>query len=116
MGRDHPAPAAAPAAVPAPTWSLDMATERVSARPFSTTCSHSGSLSSTGFPVRSVIDSMGLAGHHTPPEARVAPTLDSSSEFRAVGPRVNDPMLFFLTYPLMESPSAAVPLRSDRRS
>ena len=115
MGRFQPAPAAAPAAVPAPTESLDMATARVLASPSSTTCSHCGSFSSTGFPVRSVIDSMGLGGHHTPPDARVAPTLDSSSALTAVGPRVNDPRLFFLMNPLIESPPAAVPLRSYER-
>ncbi len=112
IGRLHPAPDAAPAAVPPLTWSLDMATARVSASPSSTTCSHSGSFSSTGAPVRSVIDSMGLGGHQTPPEAMVAPTLDSSSALTAVGPRVNEPRLFFLTNSLIESPPGAVPLRS----
>src|SRR5699024_388101 len=57
-GCPQPVAPAASAAVPAPTESLDMATDRVSARPGSITCSHSGSASSTGLPVRSVMDSM----------------------------------------------------------
>src|SRR5699024_10410124 len=48
-------------------------------------------------------------------DAMVAPTLDNSSALTAVGPRVNDPRLFFLTNPLIESPPAAVPLRSYER-
>src|SRR5699024_9941932 len=111
-GCPQPVAPAASAAVPAPTESLDMATDRVSARPGSITCSHSGSASSTGLPVRSVMDSMGLGGHHTPPEAMVAPTLDSSIGLTEVGPRVNDPRLFFLMNPAIESSSGPVPLRS----
>ncbi len=50
----------------------------------------------TSLPSRSMSLSIGLGGHHTPPEARVAATFDSSKALSSNGPRVNDPMFWRL--------------------
>ena len=49
-------------------------------------------VTATSLPSRSTTLSIGLGGHHTPPDASVAATLDNSSAFNWNGPRVNDPM------------------------
>src|SRR5262245_9388929 len=67
IGRFQPTSPAARAAVP-PAWSsLLIPFSRVLASPGSTACSHGASVSGTGLPAESVIDSIGLGGHHTPP-------------------------------------------------
>src|SRR6476646_9509731 len=62
----------------------------VSATALLTTCSHGGVLIWTGLPVWSTTLAIGLGSHHTPPLARVAPTLASSSGLSGLTPRVND--------------------------
>ena len=44
----------------------------------------------TGCPFVSVIESIGLGGHHFPLLASVAPTFDSSNTLVGLTPRVND--------------------------
>ena len=47
-------------------------------------------MTGTGWPLASVIASIGLGGHHLPLLARVAPTLASSSTLVGDTPRVNE--------------------------
>ena len=80
------------------TSSLLMATARVLARPGATTWAQDWSfLRSTGAPVEVVTASIGLGGHHMPPEASVAPTLASSTMLTRFTPRVNDAEFSALT-------------------
>ncbi len=91
IGRPQPTDPAAAAPVPI-VVSLASAFVSVLARPSGTTCSHFGVGIATSLPLRSMTFSMGLGGHHIPPEARVAATLDSSSALTSNGPSVNEPM------------------------
>ncbi|CNV68969.1 Uncharacterised protein [Mycobacterium tuberculosis] len=97
IGRSQPAAPAEPAAVPLPTASLLIALARVFASPAGTTWSHVSVVTATSLPLRSMSWSIGLGGHHTPPDANVAATLDSSSAFNSMGPRVNEPRFCRLT-------------------
>ena len=60
------------------------------ASPGSTAWLHGASVIRTGCPLGSVIASIGDGGHHLPCEARVAPTLDSSSTLVGDTPRVKE--------------------------
>ena len=91
IGRPQPAEPAAPTAVPLMV-SRPSALDSVSARPLGTTCSHGSVVTAISLPLRSKILSIGLGGHHMPPEASVAATLASSSGLTSNGPSVNDPM------------------------
>src|SRR5690606_17114114 len=102
IGRFQPTWAAAPAAVPPGLSSLLIPVSSVLSRPGSTTCSHGASVTSTGLPAGSVIDSMGLGGHHRPALARVAPTLASSSTLVGVTPRVNEAWFWALATSAIE--------------
>ena len=96
IGRPQPTDPAA--AVPVPiVVSLASAFVRVFANPSGTTCSHFGPGTEISLPRRSSTFSIGVAGHHIPPEARVAATFDSSSAFTSNGPRVKEPMFSRLT-------------------
>ena len=77
--------------------SLLIALASVLASPSGTTCSHVSVVTETSLPVRSKTLSIGLGGHHVPPEASVAATLDSSSGFTSMGPSVNEPRFCRLT-------------------
>ena len=89
VGIVQPTVFAAAAAVPLTgSWLMPLA--RLLARAGSTTCWHASCLSTTGAPVESVTPSIGVGGHHVPPEASVAPTLESSSGFTGVTPRVKE--------------------------
>ncbi len=96
IGRVQPTEPAEPAAVP-PVESLDNALARVLASPSGTTCSQAWVSTATSRPFRSKILSTGLGGHHMPPDAKVAATLDNSSAFSSNGPRVNEPRFWRLT-------------------
>jgi len=80
----------------------------VFARPGGTTCSHGGAFTLTGLPLASVIESMGVGGHHMPPEDRVAATLDSSTGSTASGPRVNEARFCFLNFSAMLRPGSSL--------
>ena len=97
IGRFQPAAPAEPDAVPPPTASLLIALAMVFARPSGTTWSQVSVVTATSLPLRSISLSIGFGGHHAPPEARVAATLDSSSAFSSIGPSVNEPMFCRLT-------------------
>lgn len=89
-GRVHPNCFAAAAAVPWP-WSSSLnPTARAFANASSTTCSHGGSVSCTGFPYRSRIASTGDGWHHLPPDISVAATFASSNVLVGAGLNVND--------------------------
>src|SRR3712207_5150316 len=88
IGRSQPTCPAAAAAVPGALSSLLIAVSRVFASPGSTACLHWASVTGTGAPVGSVIDTIGVGGHHLPDDARVAPTLASSSTLVGDTPRV----------------------------
>ncbi len=64
----------------------------VFASPSGTAWSHGSMVNDTSLPWRSKILSIGFGGHHVPPEASVAATLESSSALSWNGPRVNEPM------------------------
>jgi len=77
--------------------SLARALVRVLANPSGTTCSHFAIGTLISLPLRSSTFSIGVGGHHMPPDARVAPTLDSSNALSSNGPSVNEPMFSRLT-------------------
>ena len=87
---------AAAAAVPV-VVSLDSALVRALANPSGTACSHSAVGTSISLPRRSNTFSMGVGGHHMPPEASVAATFDSSRALTSNGPSVKEPMFPRLT-------------------
>src|SRR6478609_7064257 len=62
----QPAADAEPAAVPPPVMSPSMATARVRASSAGTACSHAGFSQVTNLPLRSVMVSTGMGGHHLP--------------------------------------------------
>ena len=97
IGRSQPAAPAEPAAVPPPSSSLLIALASVLASPSGTTCSQVSVVTDTSLPLRSKTLSIGLGGHHMPPDASVAATFDSSSAFTSIGPSVNEPMFCRLT-------------------
>ena len=67
-----------------------MATARVRASSGGTACSQGVLSQVTNLPLRSVMVSIGVGGHHLPSEARVAPTLASSSGLTGETPRVKE--------------------------
>ena len=95
IGRPQPTDPAAAAPVPV-VVSLASALVSALANPSGTTCSHLAVGTSICLPRRSKTLSMGVGGHHMPPEASVAATFDNSNALTSNGPRVNDPMLDFL--------------------
>ena len=97
IGSVQPTDPAAPAAVPEPLSSSLMATASVLARPSGTTCSQVSVVTATSSPCRSNTAWMGLGGHHMPPDANVAATLDSSNGLTSMGPSVNEPRFWRLT-------------------
>src|SRR4051795_4661382 len=112
IGRSQPTAPAALAAVPPDTESLLSPVSRVFASAGSTTCSHGASVTATAAPVGSVIDSIGLGGHHLPELASVAPTLASSSTLVGVTPRVNDACFWALVTSAIER-SVGRPVRGS---
>src|SRR6478735_7452551 len=86
----QPAADADALAVPPPARSLSIATARVRASSAGTACWHSGLSQVTNLPLRSMMVSTGVGGHHLPSEANVAPTFASSSGLTGDTPRVND--------------------------
>ena len=83
--------------MPLPVSSWLNALANVLANPSGTTCSQVCVVTDTSLPCRSKTLSIGLGGHHTPPEDRVAATLDNSSALTWIGPSVNEPRFCRLT-------------------
>ena len=96
IGNRQPTDPAAPAAVPI-VVSLDNALVSVLAKPSGTTCSHFAVGTLISLPLRSSTFSIGVGGHHIPPDARVAPTFDNSSALTSNGPSVKEPIFSRLT-------------------
>ena len=96
IGRPQPTEPAAAAPVPI-VVSLASALVSVLANPSGTTCSHVAVGTSTSLPLRSSTASMGVGGHHMPPEANVAATFDNSRALTSKGPRVKEPIFSRLT-------------------
>src|SRR6478735_5344886 len=94
----QPAAAADPAAVPLPVRSPSIATARVRASSAGTACSQGVLSQVTNLPVRSVMVSIGVGGHHLPSEFRVAPTLANSSGLTGETPRVKDAIFCAVTW------------------
>src|ERR1700742_834502 len=90
-GRFQPAAPADPAAVPLPKASWLIALASVLASPSGTTWSQASVVTDTWLPLRSISLSIGLGGHHMPPDDSVAGTLAGASAFSANGPSVNEP-------------------------
>ena len=104
VGADQPLLRAEADAVPS-TMSFDMPWDSAPAMSGSTACSQAGRSMKTCLPFSSSTSLIGFGSHQRPPEAKVAPTLDSSSAFTASGPKVKAPMFSSFAACATERPS-----------
>ena len=103
-GADQPLLRADAAAVPS-AMSSDMPRDSVAATSELTACSQAGRSMKTCWPCSSSTSLIGFGSHQRPPDASVAPTLDSSSALTGSGPSVNAPMFSSFAACAMERPS-----------